>query len=399
MMATISKADGLTGSLYNFDERIDRLNSGSAKWTYYKDVIPMWVADMDFKVPPAIAQALHARIDHGIFGYEFPSAALTQALVSWVDKRYGWNIQADEIVMLPALVSGMALVSRALGHVGEHAITFTPVYHPFLSVPAGQGLHVTEVQLKPVMRGNYIDYEIDFDAFERAITPRTSLFIHCHPHNPAGREFTPEENRRVAEICLKHNLTMVTDEIWCDLTLDGTAHVPMSALSEEIGQNTITLMAPSKTFNVPSLGFGFAVIPNKKTRQLIMNAREGLIPFNNSLGMVAALAAYTESDDWLAALQHYLTENRNVALDYLAENMPNIKSTQPNATYLLWLDCKAAGIEGNAQQFFMDKARVALSDGGPFGSGGEGYVRLNFGCPREQLLEALDLMRSALHTL
>ena len=389
-------ADAPLAPAYNFDERIDRLNSGSAKWNYYKDVIPMWMADMDFKSPPAIAQALHARIDHGVFGYEFPSAAPTQAVVTWLDKRYGWKVQADDIMMLPALVSGMALVSKALGHIGEHAITFTPIYHPFLSVPANQGVHVTEVQLKPIMRGNYMDYEIDFDAFERAITPRTSLFLHCHPHNPAGREFTVEENRRIAEICLKHNLTVVTDEIWADLTLEGTDHVPFAALSEEIGLNTVTLMAPSKTFNVPSLGFGFAVIQNPKLRQRIMNTREGLIPYNNLLGMVAAEAAYTECDSWLAALKSYLTENRNVALDYIAENMPDIRATQPNATYLMWLDCKAAGIEGNAQQFFIDKAKVALSDGEQFGAGGEGYVRMNFGCPRAQLLEALDQMRAAL---
>ena len=399
-MANSSQVNGNGIAAFNFDERINRLNTNSAKWTYFKDAIPMWVADMDFKSPPAIAQALHARIDHGVFGYEMPSDELIEAIVNWLDKRYGWKVEKDAIMIIPALVSGMGLAAKALGNVGDQAVTFTPVYHPFLSVPAGQGVQVTEVQLKPVVRetprGDHLDYEVDFDAFERAITPRTSLFLHCHPHNPAGREFTVEENRRIAEICLKHNLVVVTDEIWCDLTLDDTSHVPFAAISEEIAQNTITLMAPSKTFNVPSLGFGFAVIPNKQLRQKMMNTREGLIPFNNSLGMVAAHAAYTACDDWLAALRHYLTENRNVALDYLAENMPEITSTQPDSTYLLWLDCKSAGIDGNAQQFFLEKAKVALSDGGPFGSGGEGFVRLNFGCPRAQLLEALDQMRSAL---
>ena len=385
--------------IFNFDETVDRANSNSAKWNYYgkdKDIVPMWVADMDFKAAEPIVRALRERVEHGVFGYEMPSQAMNEAVVNWMDKRYGWKIKTEDIVFLPGLVSGLNVISRATGRMGDNAITLTPTYMPFMSAPQNQGLSVTKVALKAAPQPDHLAYEIDFEAFEKAITARTSLFLHCHPHNPAGREFTPEENRRLAEICLKNNVTICSDEIWADLTLPGTKHVPFAALSEEIAQNTITLMAPSKSFNLPGLGCSFAIIQNKRLRQQVTSAKDGIIPMVNALGLTACYAAYTEGEPWLLALQSYLAENRDVARDYILENMPEIKTTNPDSTYLLWLDCNAAGISGSPYKFFMDKAKVALNDGPTFGPGGEGCVRLNFGCPRPQLLQALDRMRGAL---
>jgi cystathionine beta-lyase len=382
---------------FNFDETVNRADSDCAKWNYYgKDVIPMWVADMDFKAAPPILRALHERVEHGVFGYEFPQQKMSDVIVNWVGKRYGWKITAEDVILTPGLVSGLNVVSRATGRIGDTAITITPTYFPFMSAPQNQGLAVTKVQLKPAHTADQLHYDIDFEAFEKAITPRTSLFIHCHPHNPVGREFTDEENRRLAEICIKHNVTICSDEIWCDLTLPGTKHTPLAALSEEIAQNTITLMAPSKSFNLPGLGCSYMIVQNKQLRQQVLSAKDGIIPFVNALGLTACHAAYTEGEPWLLALQQYLAENRDVARDYIAENMPEIKTTNPDSTYLLWLDCNQAGINGNPYTFFMDKAKVALGNGPQFGPGGEGFVRLNFGCPRSQLIEALDRMRGAM---
>ncbi|HRA01377.1 MAG TPA: aminotransferase class I/II-fold pyridoxal phosphate-dependent enzyme [Thermoflexales bacterium] len=239
---------------FNFDEAIDRRNSGSIKWKLYpQDVLPMWVADMDFKSPPAILDALHERVNHGVFGYEMPSEELSKTICAWVDKRYGWKIEPDWIVYLPGLVAGLNLVSRAYGRVGESAVVLSPVYPPFLSAPVNQGMQVDKVRLKENANGNAISYQIDYEAFEKAITPRTSLFIHCHPHNPIGKEWTREENTRLAEICIKHNVIICSDEIHCDLMLGDTKHTPFAALSPEIAQHTITLMAQQ---NIQRAGFG-----------------------------------------------------------------------------------------------------------------------------------------------
>ena len=362
----------------------------------------MWVADMDFKAPEPVIQALRDRVEHGVFGYEFPQAKLSETICAWLERRHQWKVEPEAIVLLPGLVSGLNVISRAIGHIGDAVITLSPVYGPFYSAPANQGMSLQKVELKRLPSGSPDDpirYEIDFDAFEKAITTRTALFLHCHPQNPIGREFTPEENRRLAEICLKKNVVICSDEIWCDLTLPGTKHVPMAMLSPEIADRCITLMAPSKTFNLPGLGFSFAVVQNAQIRQRITQTKDGIIPLLNAMGLVAAQASFSQCDDWLGALQGYLLENRNVLLDYLTENMPEIKSTHPDSTYLGWLDCRQTKIQGSPYEFFLKQAKVALSDGQQFGPGGEGFVRINYGCPRPQLLEALDRMRSSLKAI
>ncbi len=346
----------------------------------------MWVADMDFRSPEPVRQALAARVAEGIFGYESPPDALPQAICAWLERRYGWRVQPEAIVFLPGLVSGLNLVCRAFGRVGDAAVVLTPVYYPFFAAPANHGMTLTQVALQYRMEGQRVHVEVDYEAFARAMGARTSLFIHCHPHNPVGRAWTRDELRRLAEICLSHDVLICSDEIWSDLTLDDAPHTPMASLSPEVAQRCITLMAPSKTFNLPGLGFGFAIIQNERLRQRFVAANNGVLPLLNAMGLAAAQAAYTQCDDWLAALKRYLSANRDALLDYLAENMPEVRATWPEATYLGWLDFREAGISGNPYKFFLEHARVALSDGATFGPGGEGFLRFNFGCPRAQMI-------------
>ena len=387
----------LSNPVFDFDLILDRRNSPSAKWNWFpEDVLPMWVADMDFRTPEPILRAMSERIAHGVFGYEMPSAQLRQTIVDWAKRHYNWRIQPDQIVFLPGLVNGLNLICRIFGQLGDSALMLTPVYPPFHSAPTNNGMTATKVMLRRKDAHNQIDYEIDFDALEKAVTPRTRLLIHCHPHNPIGKEFSIDENTRLAEFCLKHGLLLISDEIHCDLMLGGETHVPLAALSPEISRNTITLMAPSKTFNIPSLKASFAIVQDARLRQQFLNQDHVLIADINALGLVATQAAYAECDDWLAALRGYLTENRDALLDFVAENMPGVAATVPNATYLGWLDFGQTDIK-SPYKFFLDEAKVALGDGAIFGSGGEGFVRVNFGCPRQQMIEALTRMAGAMH--
>ncbi len=387
---------------FDFDTVVDRTHSSSIKWDWYPtNVIPMWVADMDFKTPDAILRAMSERIAHGVFGYEMPSKQLRQVIMDWCARQYGWVIQPQDIIFLPGLVNGLNLMSRIYGQLGDSALMLTPVYPPFLTAPINNGMQAVKVLLTRVDTGDTFDYDIDFDALEKAITPRTRMFIHCHPHNPVGKEFTKEQNTRLSELCIKHGLLLISDEIHCDLMLGGTQHTPVAALSPEIGNNTITLMAPSKTFNIPGLKSSFAIVQNPHLRKQLENQDHALIASINNLGLAATQAAYADCDDWLAALLGYLTTNRDTMLDFVAENLPGVRTTVPNSTYLGWLDCTHAGIKDNENpyQFFLREAKVALSDGAIFGPGGEPFVRFNFGCPRPQMMQALERMADALHTV
>ena len=382
---------------FDFDEIIDRRNSDSAKWKYYAaDILPAWVADMDFRSPPALSRALHARIDHEVFGYAFPGPEVTDSIVTWAQRKYGWTIIADDIVLLPGLVSGLNLVTRAFGHPGDSTITLTPIYGPMMSASSDQGMQSIQAPLTAVRSGSTVRFEIDFDAFERAITARTTLFMMCQPHNPAGREFTREELARLGAICQKRNVLICSDEIHGDLMLDGRAHTVFASLSPELADRTITLMAPSKTFNVPGLGCSIAIVQNAQLRQRLKNSMSGIIPHVNLLGLVAAQAAFTQCDDWLAGLQAYLTANRDVLVKFVAEHMPGVATTVPEATYLAFLDFRTVELARDPYAFFMDKAKVALSSGLGFGKDGAGFARLNFGCPRSRMLEVLERLAAAL---
>ena len=375
----------------DFDRNIDRSGTASLKWDKYagRDVLPLWVADMDFAAPPMVLDALHARIDHGVFGYTRAPASANAAVVNYLQRRYGWTIESGWIVWLPGLVPGINLACRAVGEAGDAALTFTPVYPPFLSAP---GFNQRELIALPLVEGKD-EWQIDFAALEQAITPRTRLLILCHPHNPVGRIWRRDELEHLAVFAQKHALTVVSDEIHCDLLLEPDArHVPFASLSEDAAARTITLMAPSKTYNVPGLACSFAVIADPVLRHAFQRAMRGIMPEINLLGFTATEAAFNYGGQWLNGLLDYLRGNRDRVIAAL-DGVGGLKVTRAQATYLAWIDCRASGIE--QPQRFFEAAGVGLSDGADFGL--PGFVRLNFGCPRATLDLALERMTAALH--
>ncbi len=381
---------------YNFDQSPVRRGTDSLKWHRYGDALPLWVADMDFVSPEPVLAALHQRVAHGVFGYGAPPDELTQAICERMADLYGWAVTPEQIVYLPGLVCGLNVACRAVSEPGDAVLVQTPVYPPFLSAPTNQDRRLIAAELTAESRGGLLHYSFDDVAFEAAISSRTRLFILCHPHNPVGRTFDTEELQRLAAMCERHELAICSDEIHCDLLLDGRRHTPFATLSPEITQRCITLMAPSKTFNIAGLGASFAIIQNPELRRQFKQAMRGIVPDANILGLNAALAAYRHGGDWLQELLVYLAANRNYVVDYVKRYLPGVRATNPEATYLAWLDCRDAGLPGNPHDFFLNKARVALNDGATFGPGGAGFVRLNFGCPRALLVEGLERMRTAL---
>jgi cystathionine beta-lyase len=381
---------------YDFDRPIERKGTDSAKWSYFPaDVLPMWVADMDFAAPQPIIDALHQRVGHGVFGYGMESKALKQTLVERMARLYGWMIVPDDIVFLPGLVSGLNIVSRAIGERGDSVLINTPVYGPFLTAPVNQYRTLQSAPLNVRQEGRRLHYDLNMAGLADAVQPNTKLFLLCNPHNPVGRAFTHAELSEIAVFCNSHDLVICSDEIHCDLLLDGTQHTPIASLTPEIAQRTITLMAPSKTFNIPGLGASFAIVQNPALRKQLEAAMAGIVPHVNILGMAAAEAAYAQCDEWLESLRAYLTANRDFAVAYVEEHLPGVTFTVPEATYLLWLDLRSFGAEKPAEML-MQQAKLAVNEGAWFGEGGEGFVRLNFGCPRRTLEEGLQRLHAVL---
>lgn len=382
---------------FDFDQLIDRRHSDSCKWNDYgDDVLPMWVADMDFVSPEPVLRALHERVEHGVFGYGIDLPELQTVTVDRLASLYGWHVLPQDLVFVPGVVTGFNLACRAVASPGDGMLVQTPVYPPILRVPCNAGLTCDEMELTRQPDGYYV---IDFDVFEKTITDRTRVFILSNPHNPVGRAFQRRELECMAEICLRRNVVICSDEIHCDLLFKGVRHWPIASLDAEIADRTITLMAPSKTFNIAGLQCSVAIIQNAKLRKKYKAARADLVHEVNVLGLVAALAAYRDGQEWLDEMLRYLEANRDLLVQYVGEHMPGIRMGKPEATYLAWLDCRQAGIPGNPHKFFLEQAKVAVNDGEAFGRGGQGFVRLNFGCPRSTLLEALDKMQAALAAL
>ncbi len=378
---------------YDFDQIIDRRASDSIKWNLYGEAIPLWVADMDFPAPEPVIRALSERVAHGIFGYGKEPEELRPLLVERLKKLYGWEVSPDALVFLPGIVSGFHVAAQAVTCPGDGILVQTPVYFPFFRVPPNLHLVLNEMELT---RRDSGQYEVDFDLFEETITGRTGLFLLCSPHNPVGRVFTREELERMAEICLRHDIAICSDEIHCDLVFEGHPHVPIASLSPEVARQTITLMAPSKTYNVAGIHASVGIIPDPELRNQFQAAGAGLVPHMGVLGYTAMLSAYRDGDDWLEQVLAYMQANRDVLYDYVHKNLPGITMAKPEGTYLAWLDCREADLPGNAHKFFLEEAGVAMNDGATFGKGGEGFVRLNFACPRATLVQALEQMREAL---
>jgi cystathionine beta-lyase len=378
--------------VHDFDRPVDRRGTNSLKWDLYKgkEVIPLWVADMDFQVSEPIIRALKAHVDHGIFGYTLVPEELVDVVVRRLETQYKWKIERDWIVWLPGLVTGINVACRAVGDAGDEVLTTVPVYPPFLTAPRYSSRELTTVPLVETTRG----WECDFELLERAITPRTRVFLLCSPHNPTGRVFTRDELTTLADICERHDIVICSDEIHCELVLDeDKKHIPTATLGPDVERRTITLMAPSKTFNIPGLGCSFAVISDKPLRRHFWRAMRGIVPHVNALGYTAALAAYRDSGDWHRALLDYLRENRDIVERFI-EAMPALSMHHVEATYLAWIDTRETGMENPVTIF--EEAGVGLSDGKPFGA--EGFVRLNFGCSRPVLEEALERMRKVMET-
>lgn len=374
----------------HFDTPPDRRSVPGEKWGRYagRDVLPLWVADMDFTAAPEILDALHSRIKHGVFGYTDPWPGLVDAVIEGVRRDHDWHIQPDWLVWLPGVVTGFNLACRAVGETGDEVLTATPVYPPFLSAPGNNERRLTH---RPLVcsAGRW---EWERDTFAAALSARSRLFLLCNPHNPVGRAFTTEELRWIADLAERHDLVICSDEIHCGLVLDPNCrHVPIGALDDSVARRTITLMAPSKTWNIPALYCAFAIIPDPALRKRYRNAMRGLIPQPNVLGMVATEAAYRDGDPWRQALLAYLRGNEARVADRIAA-MPGLSSTRVEATYLAWIDCRAAGLDDPAR--FFEASGVGLSDGTAFGQ--PGFVRLNFGCSRATLEEALSRMQRAI---
>jgi cystathionine beta-lyase len=347
---------------------------------------------MDFAAPDAVVYALEKRVAHGVFGYSRAPDELREVIQERLARLYGWHVEAEEILFIPGVVSGFNLACRAFGAVGDEVLVQPPIYPPMLTAPGNASRTCKTVPLAEADKR----YEIDFDAFEAAVSKRTSFFLFCSPHNPTGRVFERRELERLAEICLRHDITICSDEIHCDLVFQGHQHIPIASLDPEIAARTFTLFAPSKTFNIPGLKCAVGIVQNKELLKALNQAGAGLVPHVNVLGYTAALAAYRDAQDWLDDLLAYLEDNRDYLMEYLAAHLPSIQCKVPEGTFLAWLDCRNAGIPGNPHEFFMEQARVALNDGTRFGEQGTGFVRLNFGCPRSVLTEALERMRAAL---
>jgi cystathionine beta-lyase len=379
--------------MFNFDEPIDRTETDSIKWRKYRGrkIIPMWVADMDFKSPPTVLAALHERVEHGIFGYAMPDDRHRDAVVEHLRRQYEWTISPQWIVWLPGLVSGLNVTCRSVGRPGDSIVTTVPVYPPILSAPGNWDRRLRTTRMVRAANG----WQLDMDDLEQRLTPDARLFILCNPHNPTGRVFRKGELEQMARYCLERNLVICADEIHCDLVLEpGMRHIPIASLSPEINRQTITLMAPSKTYNIPGLGCSFAVIAHKALRRQFKKAMEGIVPHVNLLGLTAARAAFQEGQAWLTELRSYLLGNRNLALQRI-NAIPGLHMAPVEATYLAWIDVSQLNLSQPAQWF--EKAGVGLADGRDFD--GEGYLRLNFGCSRSLLTMGLDRMAGAVEKL
>jgi cysteine-S-conjugate beta-lyase len=390
---------------YNFDAIIERRGTNSSKWRLYpEDVLPLWVADMDFAAPEPIRQALHRLVDQGVLGYEFPTGELRETVAARMQSLYGWQVSPDAIVATPGVVAGFTLAANALCSAGQGLLVQPPVYPPFLKVNGSVGLVRQDAPLVLETNAATLKYGVDFDIFQKAVHSagaKTGMFLLCNPHNPTGQIYSKNDLIRMADICLKNDINICSDEIHCEILLGGTSHLPIAALDPEIANRTITLIAPSKTFNVPGLFCGFAIIPNKELLERYKKTVECMAMHVSSPGLAAAQVAFSGAcDEWLAALRIYLTGNRDFLVAFVRDQLGGIKTTVPDATYLAWLDCtglvRSGKFSSTAQEFILKTAKVALNEGRDFGPGGEGFVRLNFGCPRLTLVEALMRMKSAL---
>ena len=384
---------------FDFDNEIPRTGTASVKYDGAvanfgtAEVIPMWVADMDFAAPEAITRALIERAAHPIYGYTLYPDSMVDVLISWMKKRHGWEIEHEWIVMCPGVVTALHATVLAVTHPGESVIVQSPVYAPFYSCVTTTGRHLVLNPLK-LEDGRYT---IDFDHLEQCAADGARLLLLCSPHNPVGRVWSHNELERILEIARRHDLVVLADEIHADLVYPGIKHAALGTLAVN-GDSIITAVAPSKTFNIPGLGLSALIVPNPAQRVALRKVFDQLhIQACNPFSITAFEAAYREGEPWLESLLAYLQETRNFVRDYLDLHLPGIHLIKPEGTYLLWLDCRSLGMsDEELQRFFVQDAGVGLSSGTIFGMGGSGFMRMNIGTPRRIVATVLERIKDAL---
>ncbi len=384
---------------YNFDEVIERTNTSSVKYDLRQlffgteDVIPMWVADMDFRTPDFILDALKKRLDHPILGYSIRSTEYFDAIRNWLLRRHQWAIEKEWISFSPGIVPALNMMVLAYTNPGDSIIVQPPVYFPFFSAVKGNDRRLLINELK-LSNGRY---HMDYENLEK-LCRKASMILICNPQNPGGNAWRPDELKKLANICLKYNVLMVSDEIHSDLVNTGFKHTVLASLGNKIAQNTITLHAPSKTFNLAGLSTASVIISNPGLRKIYSKLVQNLhIDMGNIFGNVASTAAFTEGDEWLAQLLKYIDGNINYLANYLEKNIPSIKMIKPEATYMAWLDCRELKMnDKELNSFFIRNAGLGLNPGAQFGKGGSGFMRINLACPRKTLEKGLEQLKSAL---
>ena len=386
---------------HNFDELIDRRVSECKKYepSYPKDVIPMWIADTDFAVPEEIAEAIQKRAEHPCFGYPVESFEFERAAARWEKVRFGWEVDPEWVKYSNGVLPFLMYAIRAFAYPGDKVVIQPPVYPPFQAITKNNGC---QLLTNPLIQDENGKYQIDFEDLEEKLKdPRTKLFFMSNPHNPVMRAFTLEELTRIGELCLKYHVIVIADEIHCDLTYKGYHHIPFASISEEFAQNSMVLINPSKTFNIAGFRTGAAIIPNKKMRDNIQIIIEDNKNYGRTIfGMLSFITAYTECDYYADEMMDYIVENKNYNVDFIRNRIPRIKLAEPEATYLLWLDCRDLQMtQSELKTFFFEKAKLGLKDGATFGIEGTGFMRMNIACPRATLVEALNRLEKAVNEL
>jgi len=385
--------------MYDFDEITERRGTNSCKWDEVKadNVLPMWVADMDFKSPPEVIAALEKRVRHGVFGYAGCWDNWYEVLIGWMKKRYGWDARREWIDNSPSVVASLSMLVRAYTHPGDQVIIQTPVYSPFYTAVRSNGCQLVKNPL--VLEDN--KYRMDLASLKSRITSRVKAMILCSPHNPGGRVWSPAELKELGEFCLEHDIIVISDEIHCDLIFPGYRHSVFAAISPEFEQNSVIVNAPSKTFNIAGIQAASTIIPNQKLRTAYRHVLSSNgMDMPNVFAITAMEAAYTYGEAWLDELMIYIQDNYFLVKNFIEERIPQIKVIESEGTFLVWLDCRELGLEDQElKRFVQEKARLVLSPGDIFGEEGKGFQRINIGCPRSLVREALQRLEKAVKDL
>ena len=396
---------------YDFDKTCDRSNTNCVKWDAVKevfgreDVIPMWVADMDFPAAKPIVDAMKKRAAHEFYGYTKPGPELIEAIVSRMQRQFNWQIRPEWIVFTPGVIPALSAAVRAFSSPGDEIVLQEPVYFPFFSVVTQNGCKIVNNALKfdgkrYTMDLRNLESKFQPAAGSRVTHTRAKAIIFCNPQNPIGRLWTKTETARMGEIVIRNGGIVISDEIHCEILYKGYRHTPFAAISDEFAQNSVVCMAPSKTFNLAGLHASCIIVPNEKLRNSFSDQLAAIVPGPNVFGLIAMEVAFREGDDWLAQMLDYLDGNLKITMEFFAKRIPEIKAIKPQGTYLLWLDCRSLGMDNQALSKFMrEQARVGFDDGFLFGAGGSGFERMNIACPRSILLEALTRIETAVNSL